>query len=175
MALERDRALTVRMVLALLLTALTLATVVATLVLVAVHVHYMLAGFAVLFGVMGLAAGDEPKKSKQDREPNERDRERLAQVVTPLAMLGETAAPELVVVAQRAPLCWTKTRLGGRACIHATTGLLDALDDRQLSAVVAHELSHVINRDARVMTLLAGFPTWFLRHWRSEDNPFAVA
>ena len=39
-----------------------------------------------------------------------------------------------------------------RAVIVVTTALLDELDDAELEAVVAHELAHIANRDAGVMT-----------------------
>jgi heat shock protein HtpX len=172
--LGRDPGLTIRMVLALVLTALTLVGVVATLIWIAREVHYMLAGFAVVFGLLGLAAGGEPKTSKKNRRPLPRDGERLERVIGRLSMMAEVAPPAVVAEPQRAPLCWTTTTLFGRPSIHATTGLLDQLDDEQLSAVIAHELSHVVNKDALVMTLVAGFPTLFFRAWEEDDNPFAV-
>ncbi|TMT87893.1 peptidase M48 [Haloterrigena sp. H1] len=39
--------------------------------------------------------------------------------------------------------------------IVVSRGLLESLDDRELEAVLAHELAHVVNRDAAVMTFLA--------------------
>ncbi len=52
---------------------------------------------------------------------------------------------------------------GGASC--ATTGLMRRLDERELEAVLSHELSHVAHRDVTVMTIasvvgvLAGFMT----------------
>jgi heat shock protein HtpX len=39
----------------------------------------------------------------------------------------------------------------GQPVIIATSGLLDALDERQLTGVVAHETAHLTNRDARIV------------------------
>lgn len=44
------------------------------------------------------------------------------------------------------------------ATIAVSEGLLDALDDEELDAVLAHELAHVRNRDAAVMTLASFLP-----------------
>ena len=46
---------------------------------------------------------------------------------------------------------------GGRATICVTAGLVNDLDDEELEAVLAHELSHLANGDSTVMTV-AGFP-----------------
>ena len=40
---------------------------------------------------------------------------------------------------------------------HVTRGLLDALDDRELAAVLAHELAHIRNGDARLGLIAAVF------------------
>jgi heat shock protein HtpX len=58
------------------------------------------------------------------------------------------------------PLSWTTAPIGGRTRLHITTELLDRVGDRELEAVVAHELGHLANRDAVLMTALAGPPAW---------------
>ncbi|MCO8255168.1 M48 family metalloprotease [Haladaptatus sp. AB618] len=45
-----------------------------------------------------------------------------------------------------------------RATVVVSTGLLSALDEDELDAVLAHELAHVKNRDAMVMTLATFLP-----------------
>ena len=45
----------------------------------------------------------------------------------------------------------------GQYSVTVTTGLLDALDDRELEAVLAHEMTHVINRDVRLMVIASIF------------------
>jgi heat shock protein HtpX len=58
-----------------------------------------------------------------------------------------------------------------------TTGLHDLVDDRKLEAVVAHELGHIVHRDALVMTIAAvpgirilhGLRYRYRQQRRSED------
>lgn len=160
----RDLGLTIRMATALLLTGVVLAAVVAFLVWIAVEVNYVLAIFGVVFVLLGTQASRRtPRQAKKARPRTPADDERLAHAVGRLAMLADVAAPSARAESQRAPLCWTTTTLRGRPAIHATTGLLDRLDDTQLEAVLAHEISHVVNRDALVMTLVAGVPVLFFR------------
>ncbi|MBQ6394054.1 M48 family metalloprotease, partial [Candidatus Saccharibacteria bacterium] len=42
------------------------------------------------------------------------------------------------------------------AIVAATTGLLDIMDNKELNAVMAHEMSHVKNYDIRVSTIVFG-------------------
>ena len=166
----RDLGLTVRMLAALALAALVALLVVAFLVWIALEVHYMVALFGVVFIALGTqATGRKPKQAKKTRPRTEEDDARLHHTVARVAMMAEVAPPAVKAESQRAPLCWTTTTIRGRPSIHATTGLLDRLDDGQLEAVLAHEISHVVNRDALVMTLVAGAPATFFRHMREEN------
>ena len=50
------------------------------------------------------------------------------------------------------PNSWIEGTTRGGFRLHLTQGLLDLLEPRELEAVIAHELAHVVNRDAAVMT-----------------------
>ncbi|RQG96211.1 M48 family metalloprotease [Natrarchaeobius oligotrophus] len=64
---------------------------------------------------------------------------------TPTVAISERRAPEAMVVGVRP----STTRLV------LSTGTLEALEEDELEAVIAHELAHVRNRDARVMTVVS--------------------
>ncbi len=74
---------------------------------------------------------------------------------TRLAAAADVAVPRVAVVETSVPNSFT---VGSPrdAVVVVSEGLLSALSEDELDAVLAHELAHVVNRDATVMTL-AGF------------------
>ena len=86
---------------------------------------------------------------------------RVSRVAERLAVVADRPVPRTTVIPDEAPLSWTASPLGRPPAIHVTTGLLDRLEDRELEVVVAHELGHIMHRDAVVVTLLAGPPAAF--------------
>ena len=78
---------------------------------------------------------------------------RLLENVSIAAGLEKT--PELRLVDDPAPNAFAAGRSPKHAFVAVTTGLVDLLDERELEAVLAHEVSHIRNRDVRLMTLVA--------------------
>jgi heat shock protein HtpX len=80
---------------------------------------------------------------------------RLRQVVTSLAQRAGLPMPRLYIVDRPEPNAFATGRDPQHSAVAVTTGLLDLMDDRQLTGVLAHELSHVKNRDTLVGTIAA--------------------
>ena len=78
----------------------------------------------------------------------------LHATVTRIAQAADLPAPSIHVTDRERPLAMTTGLSTDDAKLVVSTGLLDALDAEELEAVVAHELAHVKNRDAIVMTLV---------------------
>jgi heat shock protein HtpX len=77
-------------------------------------------------------------------------------IVERLCIVADVPKPTIVLESRSMPNSWIEgTRRGGFR-LHLTQGLLDLLEPRELEAVIAHELSHVVNRDAAVMTVVGG-------------------
>lgn len=84
----------------------------------------------------------------------------LWNVVENLSITAGLPMPKVYVVNDPAPNAFATGRNPEHAVVAATTGLLQILDRTELEGVIAHELSHIGNRDMLVMTVavvLAGF------------------
>jgi heat shock protein HtpX len=91
-------------------------------------------------GARELRAGEEP---------------RLRAIVTTLVQRAGLPMPRLYIVDRPEPNAFATGRDPAHAAVAVTTGILQAMDDRQLTGVLAHELSHVKNRDTLVGTIAA--------------------
>lgn len=77
-----------------------------------------------------------------------------------LAITAGLPMPKLYVVEDGAPNAFATGRNKDHAVVCVTTGLLELLDRSELEGVIAHELSHIGNRDillSTVAVVLAGF------------------
>jgi heat shock protein HtpX len=91
--------------------------------------------------------------------------------------------PRVYLLPTRSPNAFATGRNPKHAAVAVTAGLMDILDRRELEGVLAHELSHVINRDTLVSTVaatLAGAISWvahpflFRRDDREGGNPLVA-
>lgn len=80
---------------------------------------------------------------------------RLRQIVTDLANRARIPVPKLYIVDRPEPNAFATGRDPQHAAVAVTTGILAEMDERQLTGVLAHELSHVKNRDTLVGTIAA--------------------
>lgn len=84
----------------------------------------------------------------------------LWNIVENLSITAGLPMPKVYVIDEGAPNAFATGRDPEHAVVAATTGLLQILERRELEGVIAHELSHIGNRDMLVMTVavvLAGF------------------
>ncbi len=80
----------------------------------------------------------------------------LHAVVERLCVVADLAKPTIVLERQALPNSWVEGTVRGGYRLHLTQGLIDLLEPSELEAVIAHELAHVINHDAAVMTVVGG-------------------
>ncbi|MFY4812549.1 M48 family metallopeptidase [Haloarcula sp. AONF1] len=106
------------------------------------------------------ALGSEPDSvlGTRDKIGRNETAQRLRNRVERLAHMAEMSPPDVTVLDAETPNSFVASRPGEQT-LFATTALVDRLDDRELDAVLAHELAHLKNGDAFVMTAAAFLPT----------------
>ena len=90
------------------------------------------------------------------KEISKSDNPRLYRMVENLAITEGMPMPKVYVIDDPAPNAFATGRDPRHAHVAATTGILNLMDDRELEAVMAHELGHVKNYDIRVMMIVFG-------------------
>jgi heat shock protein HtpX len=100
----------------------------------------------------------------------------LHDAVERLSALADVRKPRIAIVDSTIPNAFAVARSERSAVIAVTSSLRKRLDERELEAVLAHELSHIANRDVLVMTPASFFPiaASFLWEWLTILWPIAA-
>jgi heat shock protein HtpX len=80
----------------------------------------------------------------------------LHDMIERLCAMADLPKPKVAVIDTPVPNAFATGRNPKNSAVAVTTGLWERLDKREIEGVLAHELSHIANRDILVMTL-AGF------------------
>jgi heat shock protein HtpX len=80
-------------------------------------------------------------------------------IIDRLCVQADLAKPRVCVAETTMPNAFAMGRSKKSTTVCATRGILDLLSPAELEGVMAHELTHVINRDVMVMTLASFFAT----------------
>ena len=86
---------------------------------------------------------------------SESDAPQAYRVVREIAARDHIPMPKLYWIATQTPNAFATGRSPKHAAVAMTSGLLDLVNEEELKGVLAHELSHVKNRDTLVMTVAA--------------------
>jgi heat shock protein HtpX len=81
----------------------------------------------------------------------------LHEMVDRLCAMADLPKPKVAVVDTEVPNAFATGRSPKHAAVAVTTGLWRRLEPREIEGVLAHELSHVANRDVLVMTVASFF------------------
>jgi heat shock protein HtpX len=83
----------------------------------------------------------------------------LHAMIERLCVQADLPKPRVAVVNTRMPNAFAVGRSPKNATVCATTGIMELLSPAELEGVMAHELTHVANRDVLVMTIASFFAT----------------
>ncbi len=110
--------------------------------------------------------------STRAREVTPQEQARLHNIVEGLSIAAGTPKPRVYVIPERAPNAFATGRNPEHASVAVTEGLLSTMDRVELEGVIGHELSHVVDRDILVGTVVATLvgavvliSEFFLRSW----------
>jgi heat shock protein HtpX len=78
-------------------------------------------------------------------------------IIERLCVQADLPKPRVCTMETSMPNAFAMGRSQKKATVCATTGIMDLLSPAELEGVMAHELTHVINRDVMVMTLASFF------------------
>ena len=102
------------------------------------------------------AAGSLTMVMTGAREITKKDNPRFYNIVENLSITTGLPIPKVYIVDDKAPNAFATGRDPKHAAVAATTGLLDIMNDKEVTAVMAHEMSHVKNYDIRVSMIVFG-------------------
>ncbi len=103
-----------------------------------------------------LIAGSAAVVMSGAKQIEKRDNPRFYNVVENLSITTGLPMPKVYIIDDPAPNAFATGRDPKHAIVAATTGLIDIMDDKELTAVMAHEMSHVKNYDIRVSMIVYG-------------------
>jgi heat shock protein HtpX len=149
----RSPVLTIEMVLlAVLVPSFALGALAAIVIFLPGHFLVLLAiGLGVGIVVRGYRHITRTRPEEQLSEHEDRE---LFAIVDRLCAMVDIPRPEIVLSDQRQANSWVVHRLHQPPRLYLTRALRDLLAPEELQAVLAHELTHIANRDALVMTVV---------------------
>ncbi len=122
---------------------------------------YVAVAFSLIMNVGSYWFSDKLAIKASGAKPVTRaDNPDLWNMVENLSITAGLPMPKLYIINDSAPNAFATGRNKEHSAIAVTTGLIDILDKSELEGVIAHELSHIGNRDILVMsvaTVLVGF------------------
>jgi len=124
-------------------------------VLVAAHValgFILVIGFGILF-VQYFFSDKIALYSMGGKIVTREQEPQLHGIVDRLVAMADMQKPTVAIAQSDIPNAFATGRNQKHAVVCATTGLLNRLDEKEVEAVLAHELSHVAHRDVAVMTI----------------------
>jgi heat shock protein HtpX len=112
---------------------------------------------AIVYGVISwFAAGSIIAAASGAHKVTKEDQPEVYRVLENVAIAaGLPRTPDLYMIDDSAPNAFAAGRDPDHAYVAVTSGIVKLMDRRELEGVLAHEISHIRNRDVRLMSLAA--------------------
>jgi heat shock protein HtpX len=151
----RDPGLQARMLVTIFLLGLVYVVLVA--VALAAQTGIAILVIAALFAAQVFASDKLALRAVGAREVSPQEAPELHAMIERLCIQADLPKPKVAVMHSSMPNAFAMGRSQKSATVCATTGIMELLSPAELEGVMAHELTHVINRDVMIMTLASFF------------------
>src|SRR6202049_2063295 len=155
----KDSGLQARMLMTMFLLGLVYAVFVGVLFAVGAGAGIIVVVAVVLLLVQLFASDKLAMASMGVKEVSPAQEPELHGIVERLCVQADLPKPRVCVMETSMPNAFAMGRSQKSTTVCATRGILELLSPAELEGVMAHELTHVINRDVMVMTLASFFAT----------------
>jgi heat shock protein HtpX len=153
----RDTGLQIRMVTTLFLLGLVYALLIGVLFAAGAQGLTIAIVAVALLGLQFFTSDKLALRAMGAHEVSPQEAPQLHALIERLCVQADLAKPRIYVMNTSMPNAFAMGRSRKAASVCATTGILELLSPAELEGVMAHELTHIINRDVMVMTLASFF------------------
>ncbi|MGH7758319.1 MAG: zinc metalloprotease HtpX [Candidatus Dormibacteria bacterium] len=157
--LGADIGLTARMFLALFLLGVLYLAFIGVLLLLRVDIAVIVVVVAVLLVAQYFYSDKLVLNSLHAHLVTASQQPQLFDIVGRLCQITGMPMPQIAVIPSPVPNALATGRNPKHSVVAVTTGILNQLEPQELEAVIAHELSHVIHKDVKVMAMASFFAT----------------
>jgi heat shock protein HtpX len=158
-AFGKDTGLQARMLMTLFLLGLVYAVLIGVLIAVGAGGVTILVVALALLGLQLFTSDKIAMGMMGVKEVAPAEEPELHGIIERLCVQADLPKPRVCVMENPMPNAFAMGRSQKKATVCATRGILQLLSPAELEGVMAHELTHVINRDVMVMTLASFFAT----------------
>ncbi len=153
----KDRGLQTRMLATMFLLGLVYVVLIAVLIAAGVGAVAVAVIAAGLFLLQYFTSDKIALATMGAREVTAAEAPELHAIIERLCIQANVPMPRVAIADTPMPNAFAVGRSPNTATVCATTGLLSMLEPAELEAVLAHELTHVLNRDVMLMTVASFF------------------
>lgn len=153
----RDTGLQVRMLVTMLLLFGVYAVLMAVIFAAGAGAVTMVVVAGGLLAVQFFASDKIALQSMGAQKVSPQEAPELHAMIERLCVQADIPKPTIAIVNTPMPNAFALGRSQKHATVCATTGILQLLSPSELEAVMAHEITHVVNRDVAIMTLASFF------------------